>query len=562
MKAKKTIIVVGGAHGGPSAVARARQAHENARIILIEQSPAVMWIQASVRTYLAGGDELTFARLNEKESYFQKRYNIEVHTETRALALDLDAKLLLTERKGRMKKMAFDSLIFAGGATSNRLDIPDLQGPRVTHFRSLVDAAMIKKAIKEGAKKAVVVGCGHYGVDAALGLKEAGLLVTVIESKRRIMPHFSATFAEAIVAKLISQGIILKLATTINSAKERPEGGFNLELSNNEIISADLVIVCVGITPRTGLLAEAGAALDPEGLVRVDDHMATTLPNVFACGSAVSVPQAITHERKWFAQPAIVLRTAHIAGYNAAISDTKNYDRLKPFCGTIVTEVGDTLFARTGLLEHEARLAFGDDNIFATTVFGSAAESLVYQQEMCVKLLVAKAQNRVIGGEIFGKNGVLRRIDLLGAAVLEGWAPEKLIDLDMAYLANSGPAFDPLKDAAMRAKNALTEDDNAMTAELLALWLANQRDFRLIDVGETSLLAKLNANTMHVPLENLRDHLDELKKLSTPIVLFSKSGHRSYLAQVALKQRGMSDVYHLDGGMAIWNLLANGASDV
>lgn len=556
MKAKKTIIVVGGAHGGPSAVARARQAHENARIILVEQAPSVMWVQASVRTYLASSQELISASSNEKGSYFQKRYNVEVHTDTRAISLDLDAKILVVEHKGRAKRMPFDSLIFAGGATSKELEIPNLSGARVAHFRSLVDAAKIRKAINEGAKKAAVIGCGFYGVDAALGLRDAGISVTVVESKRRIMPYFSSTFAEAIVDKLRERDITLYRGTTVVSAEGLPNGGFELELSQGEKIQVDLVIVCIGISPRTGLLADAGAALDPEGLVRVDDHMATTLPNVFACGSAVSVPYAITHERRWFPQPAIVIRTAHIAGFNAAIDDFSRYDRLKPSCGTIITEVGDTLFARTGLQEHEARLAFGDDNVFVTTVFGSAAESLVYEHEMCVKLLVAKVSNRVVGGEVFGKNGVLRRIDLIGVAVLEGWPPEKLIDLDMAYLANSGPAFDPLKDAAMRAKRALVENDGAMTAERLALWLANNRNFRLVDVGEKPLLSCVDANTMHLPLENLRERLDELKSVRMPIVLFSKSGHRSYLAQVALKQRGLNEVYHLDGGVAVWNLLA------
>ena len=283
--------------------------------------------------------------------------------------------------------------------------------------------------------------------------------------------------------------------------------------------------------------------------------MATTLPHVYACGSAVSVPQAITNERMWIPQPAVVLRTAHIAGFNAAIDDQAHWDKLKPFCGTLITEVGDTLFARTGLQEHEARMLLGDAQVFSTTVFGSAAESWVYEQEMCVKLIVDKANNRVIGGEVFGRQGVERRIDLLSVAVLEGWSPDQIIDLDMAYLANSGPAFDPLKDAAFRAKLAITNSAN-MTVEQLVLWLANNRDFRLVDVGETPLLSSRGGTTnLHMPLESLRERLSELTKLDTPIVLYSKSGHRSYLAQTALKQRGLSNVYHLDGGIATWNLM-------
>jgi len=201
-------------------------------------------------------------------------------------------------------------------------------------------------------------------------------------------------------------------------------------------------------------------------------------------------------------------------------------------------------------------MLLGDAHVFSTTVFGSAAESWVYEQEMCVKLIVDKANNRVVGGEVFGRQGVERRIDLLSVAVLESWSPEQIIDLDMAYLANSGPAFDPLKDAASRAKFAIADNSANMTVEQLILWLAHNRDFRLVDVGETPLLSsRAGATNLHMPLESLRERLDELTQIDTPIVLYSKSGHRSYLAQTALKQRGLNNVYHLDGGISTWNLV-------
>lgn len=556
MSKRKTIIVVGGSHGGPSAVARARQTNEFARIILIEQAPQVSWVQASLRYHLIGDSNIDHA-LREKDSYYQQRYNVEVRTNTRAVALDLDSHFLSIEHNHQRKRIHFDALIYAGGAHSNELDVPGLTGPRICHFRDLHDVSLIKQALKEGAKTATVVGCGFYGVEAALALKACGLAVRVVEIKKRIMPSFSMNFAEAIVGKLKEQAIGLSLNSSIDEASPIDGGGFSLTLHSGEQFETDLVVVCTGISPRTSLLADAGAALDADGLIRVDDNMATTLPNVYACGSAVSVPMAVSNHKKWMPHPTIVLRTAHIAGFNAAIGDIGHKDRLKPFCGTLVTEIGDTSFARTGLPEHEARLLLGDKNILVATVYGSAADSFVYQQEMCVRLLVDRAKNRVVGGEVFAKKGVERTIDLLSVAVCEAWAPDKLIDLDMAYLADSGPAFDPLKDAAMRAKMAIADSEHTLSAEKLALWLASNFDFRLVDVGETPMLSgRAQSKSLHLPLEHLRDRLGELGDGETPIVLYSKSGHRSYLAHLALKQRGINNVYHLDGGMATWNLVA------
>lgn len=548
---------MGGAHGGPGAVARARQANENAKVILIEKAPLVTWVQASLRYHLSGDEARIKATLEEKEAYFKRRYNIDVRTDTEALALDLDSRVLATKHNGEIERLPFDSLVYAGGAINNKLDVPGLSGPRVTNFRNLNDIKSVKSAIASGAKSVCVVGCGFYGVDAAIGLKEAGLDVVVVESKRRIMPRFSLAFAETILAQLEAMGIEVLLGTTISSAEDKSDQSFSLKLSDGEDINADLVVVCVGTTPRTSLLADAGAALDPGGNIRVDDHMETTLPNVYACGSAVSVPFAIINERRWIPQPAVILRTAHIAGLNAAIDSDQQKESLKPFCGTLITHIGDTYYARTGLHEEEARGYFGDENVLVTTVFGASSEAWVYRQEMCVRLMVEKISRKVLGGEIFGKKGVERRIDLLSVAVLAGFTPEQIVDMDMAYLANSGPAFDPLKDAAMRAKNALDNNTQIMSAEKLALWLKSQEDFRLVDVGETPLLSgRDSTKTLHLPLESLRERISELKSSDSPIVLYSGSGHRSYLAQQALKQLGINNAYHLDGGHATWKMVA------
>ncbi len=98
--------------------------------------------------------------------------------------------------------------------------------------------------MSEGASKALIVGCGFYGVEAALALKAAGLEVTVIEKKKRVMPYFSMTFAEAILAKLREQDITIKLGTELVSAQAQSTQtpGFVLELSNEEQITSDLVV--------------------------------------------------------------------------------------------------------------------------------------------------------------------------------------------------------------------------------------------------------------------------------------------------------------------------------
>jgi rhodanese-related sulfurtransferase len=272
--------------------------------------------------------------------------------------------------------------------------------------------------------------------------------------------------------------------------------------------------------------------------------MASSLPDIYACGSAVNIIQALSNERIWMPEPAIISRSANIAGFNAACDNPHDYEKVKPFCGTLVIQIGNNSFARTGLQDHQARMLFGDDNVLTTTVF---------KHSTCVKLLVNKAHNIIIGGEVFGKNGILRRIDLIAIAVREGWSCEHLIDVDMAYKSKDILSFEPLKEAATRALLAVRDRSHLVSIEQLALWLAHKKNFHLVDVGKKPALAA-NVQSLHMPLEHLRDRLDELP-CDDPIVLYSHSGHRSYLAHMALKQRGLNNVYYLDGGIVSWKLM-------
>lgn len=550
----KTIIIIGGP-GGFYAAAKARQCNEDARIILIEESLSASFGKISPTQHLLGANGDKEITALEHDHNLSQRYHVELKKTTKASGLDMDSRCLLLEQAGNKERLYFDKLVFVGGVDSKQLDVPGLFGPRVVNFRTQKDIHLIKQALKEGVKKALVVGAGYYGLEAALSLKQAGLAVTIIEAKRRIMSRYSLPFAQAMQKQLMKENIDIRLDTTIVEANER-QGIFNVLLSSGDVLDCDLVVVSIGIEPRISLLMDVGAALNYDGLIRVDDHLLTSLPNVYACGSAISVPYAVSGERKWILEPATIMRTAQLAGHNAAVDNESKMERLGSFCGTLITKINDRFFARTGLNESEARTVLGDENVIITTVFDSIDEARHNEPRMCIKLIVDRSKERIVGGEVFGFSGVKRRIDLLTAAVLESWSPKQLANLDMAYLDNALPQLDPLIDAAVRAKTALLEKVQIMSAERLLLWLKSNRQFRLVDVSEVpfSINSTLKP-TKHMPLEILRDRMDELCCDDSPIVLLSAKGHRSYLAQQALMQRGL-DAYHLDGGLMIFNLVA------
>lgn len=559
----RTIVVIGGAGGGPVAAARARELDEHARIVLLEKKPRPSWVQAGLRQLLSptGHKARRVADLEaERETFFDQRHRIEVRTSTEAVRIDPESHRIVLRStaapgsasltsSGSMDAIRYDAAIFSGGAEIVRPHIDGLAGERVVGFRTPDDLEAIKRALAEGAKTALVLGAGPYGVDAACALRGAGLAVHVVDRADRVLPSLSLLGARAAARELTGAGIELHLRDEIGKATPRAQG-FAIELKSGARLDVDLVVLATGLRPSTGLLSDAGASLNADGSVRTTPDMQTTLPGVFACGTAVSVVHAVTRAPLWIPQAAIAARSAQIAGRNAALfadrSSTSAKETLPPLAGSALYLVGDQRFARTGLSETEARTALGDERVVVITIHGYAGEPWVGGDAMCVRLVVDRHKNAVVGGELWGREGVPRRIDLLGAAVESGWSPMRLADLDMAYAPTLGPAMDPLQQAGLFAALTLSGEARPISAEALALKVL-KGGVQIVDVSREGQPSRWPQGTVAIPLEKLRDRLGEVAR-DKPVVLVSQTGQRAWQAFRILKQRGVADVQHLDGG--------------
>jgi NADPH-dependent 2,4-dienoyl-CoA reductase/sulfur reductase-like enzyme/rhodanese-related sulfurtransferase len=556
----RTIVVIGGAGGGPIAAARAREEDEHARIVLVEKKPRVSWVQAGLRHHLEGKVRRIADLDQERAAFFHERHRVEVRTGTSAVRIDPESRriVLRTVATGAEDALRYDAVIFSGGAEIVRPDVPGLEGPRVVGFRSADDLAAIRLAIEAGARRATVIGCGPYGVDAADGLRAAGLEVDVVERGDRILSSLSLLGARAAARQLSELGVRLHLRDEIVAATPRTRGkarakplaeaGLTLALRSGKELDADLVILATGLRPSTALLSEAGASLNADGSVRTNAEMLTTLPGVYACGTAVSVVHSVTRTPLWTPQAAIAARTAQIAGRNAGAGAAK--ELLPPLAGSALYVVGDQRFARTGLSETEARAALGDERVVVTTSYGYAGEPWIGGDAMCVRLVVDRKKNAVVGGEVWGREGVPRRIDLLSVAVEGGWSPGRIADLDLAYAPTLGPALDPLHAAGVFASLTLAGEARPVSAEALALRVLRQGGddgLAIVDVSRPGQGAKWPEGTLSIPLEALRERLGEVPR-DRPAVLVSQTGQRAYQAWRILTQRGFTEAQHLDGG--------------
>lgn len=271
----RDIVIIGGGAAGFACAEMLRRRGYNGRLTMLSEDADAPCDRPNLsKDYLAGSAPDDWMPLRSDSFYAEN--NIDLQLETSVSGIDVASRQVTTV-DGRA--FPFDRLLIATGAEPVRLPIPGADQPHVFTLRSFADSRAIIERTK-AAKSAVVLGSGFIGLETAAALRARGLDVHAVSLDTRPLEKVLGPELGDFVRGLHeSHGVTFHMGTSLASIGER-----SVMLGDGAELPADLVIIGVGVRPRTALAEAAGLAVE-RGIL-VDERLEAGVPGIFAAGDA------------------------------------------------------------------------------------------------------------------------------------------------------------------------------------------------------------------------------------------------------------------------------------
>ena len=541
----KKVVIIGGVAGGASCAARLRRLDETAQIVLLERGEYISYANCGLPYHVGDVIKTRSALLLQTPEAMRAKFDVDVRVQNEVLSIDREKKTVQVKRvdSGETYTESYDVLVVSTGSSPLKPPIPGIDSSRVQTLWTVPDTDRIRALVREqGVKSAAVIGGGFIGLEMAENLRHAGLSVSLIEALDQVMSPIDYEMAQLLHETIEQNGVDLHLGDAVESFND-VVGGVDIKLKSGKTVSAELVILSIGVRPNGQLAKEAGLSVNARGGIVVNDHMLTSDPSIYAVGDVIEVEDFISKNQTMIplAGPANKqgrIAADNIVGLDAAYHGTQ---------GSSIAKVFDLTVASTG--ENEKTL------VKRGLVKGKDFEAIIITQNnhasyypgavpMTLKLLFTKDGKQILGAQIVGKDGVDKRIDVIGVATRMDASVLDLKELEFAYAPPYSSAKDPVNMLGFVAENVL----NGFVK--IAPWdiAETNKNVVLLDVREDAeLLAFAIPGAVHIPLGQLRGRLGELDATKTYVV-FCAIGVRAYNGARILNQHGIADVLVYPGG--------------
>ena len=515
-----------------SAAARLRRRDEGAEIIVLERSKYVSFANCGLPYYVGGEIEDPAKLLLHTPQTLKAALNLDVRINSEVTVIDPGAhSVQVTDTAtGEASTLTYDHLILSPGAVAARPPIDGLDSPRVHTLRTVDDAFALREA---SGTRAVVLGAGFIGIEAAEALAQRGFETHLVEFAEHVLPPLEVEMATLVTRELRGLGVCVHAGVAAQSITHGDDHD-SVTLYDGTELSADVIVLSTGVRPDTAF-----------GYILVDEHGRTSADDVYAIGDGT---MGRDHDR-----PVALAGPANRGGRLVAdaIADAEHGEATaRPIPspqGTAIVRIGSLTAAMTGA-NRQALDASGTQYFTVHTHANQHAGYFPGAKPVHILMHVG-TDGQILGAQAVGVDGVDRRIDVIATAMRAGLSATELIDLDLAYAPPYGQAKDPVNQTGMVAHNVATGELVLTGPDALT------EDMPVLDVRTPGEYAAGHMpNSLNIPHTQLRDRLDEVRSWvdekvgDQPFVVMCAAGVCSWIGYRIVRHAGFN-VTMLSGGI-------------
>ena len=555
--------MIGGVAAGPKAACRVKRLLPDAEVVVIDQDSLVSYGGCGIPYFVSGdvSDEKelrsTSFHVVRDEDFFSQAKGVTMLTRTRALAIDRQAKTVRVEQldTGETNELPYDKLVLATGSVPNRLQIPgaDLEGVYVVN--DMHRAIAIKNDLARGkVSKAVVIGGGAIGLEMAESLADLwGIETTVLEYMDQLLPRIvDPPFAAMLEKHLRDNNVTVYTGESATGLESDAAGRVCRVTTPKRSIDADLVIMSVGVRPRTDLAREAGLLVSPQGGIVVNNRMQTSDPVVYAAGDCVEISNQVSGMKNNAPMGSLANRQGRVVADNIAGIPSQ----FEGWVGSFIMKAFECCIGGTGLSCMSAK-GLGYDAAVAITAQSDRAHFFPTQAVILLQMVFDKTSRKVLGLQGFGpmNDSVLARINGAAGLIAKGAYIEDFSNLELAYAPPFSTAVDALNATANVADNLAAGRLRTLSIEDFLEWMAKPQAkpaWVALDIRHpkeaAEFVQKFGADLWKdIPYVNVRARYKELPHDKT-LIIICDAGTRSSEVQVFLDSVGWGNNLVLGGG--------------
>ncbi len=441
------IVILGGVAAGAKVAAKTRRLLPDAKICLYTDDTHISYSSCGLPYYIQGNfDDYRTLLVRSPEEF--EAQGVEVFLRHKAIKLLPESQqiLILNLKNNRSHLVEYDKLVIATGARPFIPEIKNVALKNVFTLRKIEDGIAIRECALK-SKRATIIGSGYIGLELLEAFVELGLKVTLVEFAPHIATMFDIDMSEVIEDQLhsINDGkfniLTSELVTEFISNSSNEIVG--VKTGTGKEFVTDMVVICTGVRPNVEFAQEAGVAIGETGAIKVNKHMHTNLPHIYACGDCAEKTSLITGQKIWIPLGSTANKEGRVAAINLSGGDA-DFDGI---LGSSVVRCLALTMSMTGLTEKRAK-QLGFDPISTTVTKYDKVGYMPDVNNITLKLIADKRTGLLLGGQAIGAGDADKRINTLTTALLGKLTVDEFTRNDITYAPPFSPTIDPLLNAA------------------------------------------------------------------------------------------------------------------